>query len=392
MKKSILACAVAGAIAGAPAVHAQEGSSIQIYGVADGGVAVTNSGAPGAHDLAQVVSGTQVGSYLGFRGFEDLGGGTKAFFRLDAGFSLDTGAAKSYSGNPGSATAAAPAGTTVTGLFNKRALVGLEGRYGSFGVGRDYTTLYWAGLDIDPMRYGLYGNLQESVLISGTGAERYGQVSNAVGYASPNFRGAVFRIMYSAGSESAGIVGTPTPASAPPKNGNRLVSASLTYAGNGLNLAAAWQRFDLPLVAGSGATAVFTGANGTRIDLLLGAKYRYKGYALGTGWIRIRQPLVNTDARDFWLGGSADVGSGTLLTEMQKLRQDAPAGGAKRATVFGLAYVYPLSKRSNLYGTYGRTGNNAVAQFGLASGDGAVAAGAAGARVTAFALGIRHQF
>ncbi len=96
-------------------------------------------------------------------GNEALDGGLHALFRLEAGFDADTGAAKTYSCNPASATPAAPGGTPLNGLFNRRATVGLGGPWGSLTAGRDYTPLYWAAMDGDVQGLKLYGNLQQSL-------------------------------------------------------------------------------------------------------------------------------------------------------------------------------------------------------------------------------------
>ena len=82
MKKSLLALAV---LAASGAAMAQ--SSVTLYGVADAGVTYVNGG----QNWSGVTSGNNLTSRIGFRGVEDLGGGLKANFRLEAGLNLDNG-------------------------------------------------------------------------------------------------------------------------------------------------------------------------------------------------------------------------------------------------------------------------------------------------------------
>ena len=77
MKKSILALAVLSSVAGVAAAQ----SSVTLFGVVD--VAVRQSkGAAGT--MTQVATDGNTASRLGVRGVEDLGGGLKASFWLEA--------------------------------------------------------------------------------------------------------------------------------------------------------------------------------------------------------------------------------------------------------------------------------------------------------------------
>jgi predicted porin len=84
MKTKFLAAVIATSFA-AP-VLAQ--SSVSIYGIADAGL-MKQSG-----QTVRVVSGIADGSRIGFRGTEDIGGGFKAIFNLEARVELDTGTQK----------------------------------------------------------------------------------------------------------------------------------------------------------------------------------------------------------------------------------------------------------------------------------------------------------
>jgi predicted porin len=365
---------------------------LHVYGAIDLSLAATNSGAPHAGTALSFASGTASQSFIGFRGnttiFDDVG----LFAVLEAGFVANSGALKTYSGNYGTASASATGGTSVTGLFNKRSIVGVNGKYGMFSVGRDYTPLYYVAQAGDIFRLGLWGNVQESLPLSGTGADRYGQVSNAAFYVSPVYEHLQFRATYGLGSQSAGNVGAETGASVAPKRANRMAAVSFKYDDHGLVLTSAYQRLSVPLTTGSGSAALFTGNVRDRQDKIVGAKYTFGNYAVSAGYIDIDQPVPNSDGRDAWLGASARIGAGTVLAEVQRLHQEAATGAAKSASTWALGYVYPVAHRSSIYATYGQVNNDATGQFALTSNDSAVAAGVPGARVRGVAIGIRYGF
>jgi len=78
MKKSLFAIAAVGAFAGA----AQAQSSVTVYGILDGGFqGVTQRAGSTKTNITRFNGeGAESTSRLGFRGTEDLGGGTRAFF------------------------------------------------------------------------------------------------------------------------------------------------------------------------------------------------------------------------------------------------------------------------------------------------------------------------
>jgi predicted porin len=115
MKKHLIAAAVAGLIA-APAM-----AQVTVYGNVETGILNTDTdGKPSTTALASSVVNS---SRLGFRGTEDLGGGLKAFFRLEQAVDLSTGRLGGQS-------------TTSANMFDRGAEVGLEGSFGSIKVGK----------------------------------------------------------------------------------------------------------------------------------------------------------------------------------------------------------------------------------------------------------------
>ena len=118
-------------------------------------------------------------------------------------------------------------------------------------------------------------------------------------------------------------------------------------------------------------------------------KYTFGRLAVAGGYWEIGAPQ---SASDVWLGASMDFAPGTVRVQIQRLRQDNPTGAEREGTAFGVGCGYPLSRRTSLYASYGRTDNNDTASFGVTSSSGIVAAGAPGADPSALALGIRHNF
>jgi predicted porin len=81
--------ALASALCCAGLAQAQTESSVTLYGLAD--VGITSVSGLKAGTVTQVASGIMEGSRWGIKGTEDMGGGYKAIFTLEARVELDTG-------------------------------------------------------------------------------------------------------------------------------------------------------------------------------------------------------------------------------------------------------------------------------------------------------------
>lgn len=171
------------------AVPAMAQSNVTIYGVADAGL-MKQSG-----QTLRVVSGIADGSRLGFKGSEDLGGGMRAIFNVEARIELDNGTQKptllsdeqglyltrgmgpGFSsvlaplGAPGGALAAgllqnirgglqvknAPAVNPDGALFDRTSYVGLVTKGGAIMLGRMYTPGYEVFAAADAFETGTAG-------------------------------------------------------------------------------------------------------------------------------------------------------------------------------------------------------------------------------------------
>ncbi len=121
MKKSLLALAVLGAFTGA--AYAQ--SSVTIFGIVDQSVNYVKNG--DAHSRRSMQSNQLNSNRLGFRGVEDMGGGLKAGFWLEARRCRNETRQR----------------RTAALTFVRRSTVSLMGNFGELRLGRDYTPSFW---------------------------------------------------------------------------------------------------------------------------------------------------------------------------------------------------------------------------------------------------------
>jgi predicted porin len=89
----------------------------------------------GAERRLQLDSGNFQRSFLGIRGSEDLGGGLRAVYRLEAYLRADTGQTGRFDGDA---------------FFAREASVGLSGSFGTTVLGRTVTPLYAATIAFNP--------------------------------------------------------------------------------------------------------------------------------------------------------------------------------------------------------------------------------------------------
>ena len=174
MKKISIAAACVTAFAAASA-HAQ--SSVTLYGLVDAGIAYTNN--VGGSGRVALASGNISGSRFGLKGAEDLGGGLKAIFVLENGFSVANGTLGQNSR-----------------MFGRQAFVGLSSNsLGTVTMGRQYDDVvdFVSPLSATAGTFGDSGfahpydndNLQHSV-----------RFNNSVKYTSLNYGGFKFGGMY----------------------------------------------------------------------------------------------------------------------------------------------------------------------------------------------------
>ena len=359
MKKSALALAALALSGGA---FAQ--SSVTLFGIVD---ATFARGTGSTSDKTQLTNSGYNSSRLGFRGTEDLGGGTFAAFHLEAGISNDDGRA-------GGSIAAGNQGTTVasnTGLnFNRRSTVSLGGAWGELRLGRDYTPQFWNLSVYDP--FGTNGVGTNQVANSSLGGPVNTRASNSFTYlyghganASTSLGGNGFHaaVQYYLGENNTG---TPTS-----KDGT---GAAVRVGYNGGPVSAALTIASTKYAAGDIRTAN------------VGASYNF-GMARVMAMYdrdRVGSPVAVTGT-GYLVGALVPVGPGEIRIAHSRYRSDAATTPSTRK--YALGYVHNLSKRTALYATFAHVSNSGAATQAL---NGAVTA--AGQSSSGLDIGLRHTF
>lgn len=339
MKKTVLALAVLGAFAGAASAQ----SNVTVYGVIDAGISHEN-GAAGS--VTKLATGIQSGNRLGFKGSEDLGGGLKANFQIENGFDGDTGRIRQ-----GGA------------LFGRQAWVGLSGSFGSINAGRNYAPVFIALDSLDPFGTGTTGS-STNLMIPGANFDV--RANNSLSYSSPDMNGFYFSGLYGLG-EVAGS-----------SSGSRYYAMSVAYSKGPLNLALA---FDNQNNAAN--------TDSTKI-VLAGGTYNFGPATAHLAWETFKN--ASMDYRDWLVGVSAPLGAGTLMASYINKDDRSGAAVSSGAKQYAIGYSHPLSKRTNVYVSYGHIGNDAGGNWivgDASSGGNAVNNGDSSSAV---AVGIRHRF
>ncbi|MGE5652527.1 MAG: porin [Bacillota bacterium] len=345
MKKSLLALAVLGAVAGA--ANAQ--TNVTVYGLLDAGIARETGGAQGS--VWKMATGVQSGNRLGFKGTEDLGGGLKANFQLENGFNVDTGTQRQGA------------------LFGRQAFVGLSGNFGAVNLGRQYDPLFIALDSVDPFSTGLTGastNLMAPGSTVFAPNDQTPRVNNAITYSSPNVSGFSATVLYGLG-ETAGD-----------NSANRTYALSANYANGPVAAVLAYSSTNAP-------------ANADKAKVLLvGGTYDFGVAKAHLAYETEKTDTSGADFRDWMVGVSAPVAGGTVLASYIKKTDKTNSDlGAKQ---YAIGYTYPLSKRTNVYTSYGHVTNDANQDLFAGDASSGGSAPNAGQSSSGFAVGIRHTF
>lgn len=349
----------AGILLGSLSMGAYAQSSVTLYGVADVGIEyLTNVPSPsGGSNLVRMSSGNMSTSRWGLRGTEDLGGGLKALFELESGFTLDN-AQLSSAGR----------------LFDRGALVGLSSQYGQVTLGRQTTVLYDTAIQFDPMgfapRYSLFRS-DDTIA---------GRADNSVKYKG-TFGGLTAMALYSFGRSGGGEVpGEPKV--------DREMSAGLMYSTGPFSIGALYDEYQGPTVA--------TQAQKDRRALVgisygIGRAKLYAGYRWLNGNISSVAPATRSNL--YWAGARYQLTTALSLAGAAYYT-DVRGSGAD-PLMFVASTDYAFSKRTDLYFNIGYVRNKDGSQLGLNglnSGSGAPVNVVPGDNQTGVVLGIRHKF
>ena len=332
MKKNLIALAV---LAASGVASAQ--SSVTLYGLVDAyvGTSRIKQSSPSLATISArqtvVDSGGFNTSRFGLKGSEDLGGGLKANFVLEAGFDVSTGAANNYT-NPFT-------GTESSAIFGRQSWVGLSGGFGEVRVGKMWTPY-------DEVKGTGAAGFDANVFAPATGVwlsngyqDRPG---NALYYATPNFGGFSAAAMYSFGENKNAV---------PNADAGKIASVNLQYANGPLAVALSHQN---EKTNGSATAIKYTQLNGSwdfGVAKLLAAYGQVKDASLVNFTVPATTPATTfavDKSREYQIGVDVPLGAVTLSTGFSRAKIDTTVGEVK-STGFGLAAKYDLSKRTFLY-------------------------------------------
>jgi predicted porin len=321
MKLKFLALAVAGLMAGA--VSAQS-ANVTLYGVVDTFIAserASGSGAVGSKSATIVEPGGLSGSRWGLRGSESLGGGLNAVFVAEGGILSDTG------------------GSAQGGLLvGRQVFVGLNGGFGSFTMGRQYSPLFsvLCEVDIDGCStFSVVGNHY----IGLPGALR---INNSLLYTTPNMGGLTVSAMWAVGEQTTTA-------------GGRTLSFNAQYKAGPLYAGLGWA--DVKNTAGTasiGRTAIAAAGFDAGVAKITASYLENKNTLRGTS---LAAPTAANTAtgkfKGFQIGAAVPLGATTLI-----LNAGQGKVNSAKQTLFNIGADHSLSKRTTAYARYATADNN----------------------------------
>jgi predicted porin len=423
MKSKILAGLIS--ICFAAPVLAQ--SSVTMYGIADAGL-MKQSG-----QQFRVVSGIADGSRLGFKGTEDIGGGYKAIFNLEARVELDNGSQKptllsdqpglfltrGMGGLPPTALAGIRAALQPRGgaavnpegaIFDRTSMVGLITPGGAVLLGRMYTPGYEVFAAADAFETGTAGTW--GGITGGTagftalGADIRSSKSIQYRIAIPQGLGGSF--MY--GSKGSGYL----------NRYNKFLGAAITYKANGWDVGIGHNRgYDqgdetslvTSTIGGSytlEAFKFFAGYHSQRnrhsallrdyigaYDASIAPNFAPFGPVVAANFrnIFVSNITANSqvDASSYQLGLHYRIGAGRIMASAA--HQNDRSSSNSDANLFAIGYDYNLSKRTDIYTVAAQINNKNDAQYipGAAGSPGGFTK-VPGDKGRGYQIGIRHRF
>ena len=374
MKKSMLALAALSAFAGAASAQ----SSVTIWGIVDATYAIGN----GQTDRTQVTNSGYNSSRLGFRGVEDMGGGNRAGFWLEAGVNNDNGSFGTTNTNNQSAGGSGGGGMT----FNRRSTLSWGGSWGELRLGRDYTPHFWNHSVYDP--FGTNGVGTSQIQNSALGGPTQVRASNSIAYIfGQNFNGNSLGpgkgvhafVQYYLGENNTGNVPL---AVKPNVNDGKGFAFRLGYDAGPLSVAYA-----------NGSTKY---ASGKITSSNLGGSYSLPMAKISGEWSKdkVAASTGTVSGKGYVLGANVPMmGTNEIRFAISSYKTEGPGTASDgKANKFALGYVANLSKRTALYATYARVSNSGASNQALNDAT-VVANGAVGQRnSTGMDFGIRHSF
>lgn len=374
MKKTLAALAVLGAFAGSAAA-----ADVQLYGVVDEGLIYTNTKVTNTKsvDKLELKSGRNLGSRWGLKGSEDLGNGYKVGFKLESGFEADSGTLQENR------------------IFRREAGVTLYGPFGSLGLGR------FGGIASAAGTYDLIGYVEsfdggDNNVWGFASSSRY---DNVVAYQTPRFGGLQLTAQYSFKTDSA------AKSDADGFSGDEGTSDAKRYASIGVSgdygaaqFAAGYELTKYGVdatgtreVADKDGSLFFVGGNYNFEVVRVYAEAQYFEGLSGTNTAyKFSKGTVASDGLKGFglhLGAKAPIAAGTLAAGLYYVdaKEDFTEKADQDFNYYGVSarYVYPLSKRTSVYGGAG---------YGQTTVDGAAGKADQDTKLVQAYVGLTHTF
>jgi predicted porin len=329
MKKTLIAAAV---LAASGAAMAQ--SSVEIYGTVDLWVGSVKDTAVSNDRTTRLDSNGMDTSKLGFRGSEDLGGGLKANFNLEAEIGPD-------------------AGGGLENGFDRISWLGLSGGFGEVQLGR-----VWSAFD--DAFFPLLNNKAAIGFIVAPGLGYNDRPNNSLKYISPEFAGFTATGSYSLGKDNQASSGY-----------GSVASLAVNYGVGDLSVSAATQTEKA--VAGADKLS----------NSFIGGSYDF-GVASVVATYKAGKETTATElkTKEYQFGVVVPL-SDVMDASFGYGRAQAKVGGVNdsKTVSFGGLLTYSLSKRTSLY-----------AGFTRAKDTDQTAPGNPSTKATLYAAGINHNF
>ena len=269
-------------------------------------------------------------SRWGLKGSEDLGGGMKAGFQIESGFSPATGASSSP-------------------FWSRQSEVNLSGGFGMVRLGRMTSESYYATADYVSMHNHDTGTSSDALYAF------IDNSANKVAYRTPSFGGLT-------------VDASVTAADAP--NSRRSYDFAANYDAGPLHLGAGYTKLKNSDAKQFAARALYE----------LGA-FTFGGYVQ-----RDTDAYFVGNRTTYRLAGMYTMGSTEFHANIGHAGDYSKTVGDQAASQYTLGVNQNLSKRTKVYGFYTRINNNSGASYSFGPSV------TPGQDLSSFAIGVRHNF
>lgn len=388
MKRKLIALAIASVFV-APAAMADTGN-VTLYGVMDASFDSTSTGATVGGNSVSTTKVSSSQSRIGFKGTEDLGGGTNAVWQIENGINSDNSAT---TGNAGT-------------WNNRNTFVGLSGdSWGTILLG-NYDSPYKSatrGMDVFADTIADNRNIMGLATMAGAAANTPaslqfdGRSSNSLTYTTPDLGGIKLSGQYVAGAELA---------TGQAQNKGSAYALSGVYASGPLTGVLAYAVHDFgDNTTGVLGTGVAGNPNKKERALKVAGGYAVDQFSVNLVFEKSTDDMTgaagttagSSDRKAYYLAGKYNI-SGTDAVKLAYTSAgnvgNNPAVNNTSVKQISVGYDHAMSKRTKVYALWSKVTNDTAAMYGLGTG---VSTGAVGGTVvntdpSAVSIGVKHTF